>query len=150
MHMEAELISAAQEDYIEAILALESENGRVRVRDLAERLAVHKSTVTAALKTLTEKALISYEPYGRIELTREGRRAAERVAAVHAVVKTFLTDVLLVDGVTAEENACRMEHVVDRDVLDRLVSFAAFMERSAADGADCVERFKIYLKAGRE
>lgn len=140
------MISAAQEDYLEAILALEAEHGRVRVRDLAERLAVHKSTVTAALKTLKEKALIEYEPYGRITMTRAGRRAAERVSADHAVVKSFLTNVLLIDGVTSEENACRMEHVVDRDVLNRLVAFAAFMERG---GADCMERFKADLKAGQ-
>lgn len=148
--MDAGAISAAQEDYLEAILVLEAANGRVRVRDLAERLSVHKSTVTAALKGLTEKMLIDYEPYGRIALTRQGRHAAERVSADHAVAKAFLTDVLLVDAATAEENACRMEHVMDRDVLNRLVSFAAFMERRAAEGGgDCVARFKAYLQAGR-
>ncbi len=144
--MQTEPISATQEDYLEAILTLESENGRVRVRDLAERLSVHKSTVTAALKGLTEKQQIDYEPYGQIILTRDGRRAAERVSANHAVAKTFLTDVLLVDEQTAERNACRMEHVLDRDVLNRLVSFASFMNLESTGGElDCVQRFKAYL-----
>ena len=146
--METESISAVQEDYLEAILALEADHGRVRVRDLADRLSVHKSTVTAALKILTDKDLIEYEPYGRIVMTRTGRRAAERVSADHAVVKTFLTEVLLIDGATAEENACRMEHVMDRDVLNRLISFAAFLERTATAGASIAERFKTHLKAG--
>ncbi len=146
--MDAGAISAAQEDYLEAILVLEAANGRVRVRDLAERLSVHKSTVTAALKGLTEKMLIDYEPYGRIALTRQGRHAAERVSADHAVAKAFLTDVLLVDAATAEENACRMEHVMDRDVLNRLVSFAAFMERRAAEGGGIAWRVsrRIYKR----
>ncbi len=145
--MQKEPISATQEDYLEAILTLESTNGRVRVRDLAERLSVHKSTVTAALKGLTEKQQIDYEPYGQIILTRDGRRVAERVRANHAVAKTFLTDVLLVDEETAERNACRMEHVLDRDVLNRLVSFASFMDRnSAGEGLDCLQCFKAYLR----
>jgi len=144
--METHVISAAQEDYLEAILGLEAAHGRVRVRDLAERLGVHKSTVTAALKALTERSLIEYEPYGRIVMTREGRRAAERVSSDHAVAKSFLKDVLLIDEDMAEKNACRMEHVMDRGVLNRLVSFATFMQWSAAEGADCVERFKAYLK----
>ncbi len=146
--METESISAVQEDYLEAILALEADHGRVRVRDLADRLSVHKSTVTAALKILTDKDLIEYEPYGRIVMTRTGRQAAERVSADHAVVKAFLTEVLLIDGATAEENACRMEHVMDRDVLNRLISFAAFLERTAVAGASIAERFKTHLKAG--
>jgi len=145
--MQAQTISAVQEDYLEAILALEAESPRVRVRDLAERLSVHKSTVTAALKALAEKALIEYEPYGQIVMTRDGRRAAERVSADHAVVKAFLRDVLMIDEATAEDNACRMEHVMDRAVLNRLVTFAAFMEQGRTqDGTDCLARFNTHLK----
>lgn len=145
--MQAQMISAVQEDYLEAILALEADATRVRVRDLAERLSVHKSTVTAALKALADKGLIEYEPYGQIVMTRDGRRAAERVSADHAVAKIFLTDVLMIDDQTAEENACRMEHVMDRAVLNRLVSFTAYMTQGQGQvGVDCLAAFKTYLK----
>lgn len=144
--MQVQAISAVQEDYLEAILALEAESSRVRVRDLAERLAVHKSTVTAALKALAEKGLIEYEPYGQIVMTRAGRRAGERVSADHAVVKAFLADVLMIDEEAAEDNACRMEHVMDRAVLNRLVSFTAYMTQGdSRDGRDGLESFKTYL-----
>ena len=140
--------SAAQEDYLEAILDLEAEFPRVRVRDLADRLSVHKSTVTAALKALAEKSLIEYEPYGRIVLTRDGRKVAERVASSHAVVKSFLTDVLLIDADTAELNACRMEHVMDRAVLRHLVAFADFMESGGGRDAELAGKFAQWLKQG--
>lgn len=142
-------ISAAQENYLEAILALESDHDRVRVRDLSERLSVHKSTVTAALKALSERALIDYEPYGQIVMTSAGRRAAERVSADHAVLKTFLREVLLIEESVAEENACRMEHVVDRSVLNRLLSLAAFMEQRATTSGDFLAAFKAYVKSER-
>ena len=145
--MQAQTISAVQEDYLEAILALESESPRVRVRDLADRLSVHKSTVTAALKALAEKGLIEYEPYGQIVMTRVGRRAGERVSADHAVVKAFLADILMIDEETAEENACRMEHVMDRAVLNRLGSFTAYMtDGQRRDGKDFLGDLNIYLK----
>ncbi len=145
--MDVQTISAVQEDYLEAILALEAQSPRVRVRDLADRLSVHKSTVTAALKALAEKGLIEYEPYGQIVMTRVGRRAGERVSADHAVVKAFLTDVLMIDEQTAGDNACRMEHVMDRSVINRLVSFTAYMTQGQRqDGLSCLEAFKTYLK----
>lgn len=144
--MQAQRISAAQEDYLEAILALEAESTRVRVRDLAERLSVHKSTVTAALKSLAEKALIEYEPYGQIVMTRSGRRAAERVSRSHAVLKRFLAEVLMIDNAKAEANACRMEHVMERDVLNRLVDFTVYMADADRQGdRGCLDGFKQML-----
>ncbi len=139
-------LSATLEDYLEAILALSEKGGDARVRDISERLSVHKSTVTAALKTLSEKKLVDHEPYGAVVLTDAGRRVASRVARNHAVVKQFLQEVLLVDGKTAEEDACRMEHVMDAAVLDRLVAFAEFVKSDAETSTDTRKRFAEYLE----
>jgi DtxR family Mn-dependent transcriptional regulator len=138
-------VSATLEDYLEAILALSQVGGDARVRDISERLSVHKSTVTAALKTLSEKQLVEHEPYGAVVLTDAGRRIASRVARNHAVVKRFLQDVLLVDAQTAEDNACRMEHVMDKAVLDRLVAFAEFMGSDSKTSANPLQRFAEHL-----
>jgi DtxR family Mn-dependent transcriptional regulator len=121
---EADTISATLEDYLEAILDLEREDRAPRVRDIASALSVHKSTVTAALKTLSEKKLINYSPYEITSLTAEGRRIAEGVSENHRIIRRFLTDVLKVDADTAEENACRMEHVINEEVLERFAAFA--------------------------
>ena len=134
-------ISAALEDYLEAILALSEDGGEARVRDISERLSVHKSTVTAALKVLSEKRLVEHEPYGAATLTEAGQRIAIRVAQSHAVVKSFLEDVLLVESKTAEANACRMEHVMDKVVLERLVSFAEAMGSCPESPENCLQRF---------
>ncbi|MFU8780200.1 MAG: metal-dependent transcriptional regulator [Kiritimatiellia bacterium] len=139
-------ISAVQEDYLEAIITLESERGRVRVRDLSEKLGVHKSTVTAALKMLTEKGLIDYEPYGQIILKAEGRDAAERVAGRHQLLHQFLQDVLLVDADMAEKNACRMEHVMDPGVLRRVEQFYAYLQQCEAGSCPWVAGFRDYLE----
>ena len=117
-------ISSTLEDYLEVILALSAKGDKARAGDIAEALSVHKSTVTAALKTLTAKGLVSYAPYESAALTAQGRKIAERVVHDHTVIKQFLTDILQIKDAVAEANACRMEHVMDRTVLDRLVLFA--------------------------
>jgi len=144
--MDMPTISAAQEDYLEAIITLEAEHGRARVRDLAEKLAVHKSTVTAALKMLTEKGLIDYEPYGRIVLKDAGRRAAQRVARRHDLLRRFLRDVLLVEEHVAEENACRMEHVMDPQLLKRVEQFYTYLHEREMEDCKWFSGFRDYVK----
>jgi DtxR family Mn-dependent transcriptional regulator len=75
-------------------------------------------------------------------LTPGGRRVAAEVGRRHRVIQRFLTDVLDIDSETASENACRMEHGMDRDVLWRLATFADFV---AQGNGDCAVRFRDYL-----
>lgn len=129
--MQVRRLSATQENYLESIFALEEKSGSAHVLDIAASVGVHKSTVTAALKTLSAKGLVNYAPYGAVTCTPEGRRIAGRVAHSHEVIRDFLQEILLVDPEAAEENACRMEHVMDPDVMDRLVLFARYARRRA-------------------
>ncbi len=135
-------VSATQEDYLEAILCLTRENGEARARDIARELTVHKSTVTAALKALGERGLVNYAPYEIATLTDSGRRIAQRVFRGHRVVRRFLRDVLAIDEGTAEANACRMEHVMDKDVMDRLLVFAECIKECP----DLSKRFAAALR----
>ena len=141
-------VSATQEDYLEAILHLIREKGDARVGDIAQELSVHKSTVTAALKALNEKGLIHYAPYELATLTDKGRQIAQRVTRGHAVIRSFLREVLLTDEETAERNACRMEHAMDKDVLDRLALFARALKECPESAANCLRRYAAAKKKG--
>lgn len=120
-------LTSALEDYLEAILNLSRYDKAARSRDIAEALNVHKSTVTAALKSLGQMQLINYSPYEAVTLTSEGRRLAEDVANRHSALKDFFVDVLKVDVTTAESAACGMEHAIPREIVDRLAQFAVQM-----------------------
>ncbi len=122
--LKAETLTSTLEDYLEAISRLTVEHGIARVRDIAKMLSVHKSTVTAALKSLADKGLVNYAPYEITTLTPRGSELAHEVIGRHEVIRRFLTDVLRIDKDAADANACRMEHVMDRDVLRRLAQFA--------------------------
>ena len=124
-------VSAALEDYLEAIAELGGTRGTVRSRDLAARLRVHKSTVTAALHSLAEKGLVHYAPYVAVSLTVSGRAVAGQVCRRHQVLRRFLGGILGMDALGADETACRLEHAVDPECLERLLRLGAFLESSA-------------------
>jgi DtxR family Mn-dependent transcriptional regulator len=139
-------ISTALEDYLEAIVSLVERKGTARTRDIAAALKVHKSTVTAALRSLAEKGLINYSAYEAATLTTRGRKAAEDVVRRHEIVRDFFVRVLALDEETADANACRMEHVLDSEVLERLRRFAAFVQQRPAVRRQCLAGFRKYLE----
>ncbi len=126
-------LTSAMEDYLEAIYLLEKERRIARVRDIANRLGVKMSSVISALKTLSSRGLIRYDPHQYITLTEKGAEKAKQIVRTHGILKRFLVNVLHVDDSLAEENACRMEHHLDREVIERLVTFVEFAEMCPVD-----------------
>jgi DtxR family Mn-dependent transcriptional regulator len=139
-------VSDSLEDYLETILGLERTHKVARVKDIADNLGVLRGSVTGALKTLAEKGLVNYEPYSFITLTPKGKKIAVEVYRRHEVLRDFLENVLMMEADQAEENACRMEHAVDRDVIDRLVTFLDYIHRCPRTGKDWIDLFVNYYR----
>jgi DtxR family transcriptional regulator, Mn-dependent transcriptional regulator len=116
--------TASMEDYLEAIMLLEKEDGAT-VTSISRFLTVTKPSVTAALSKLAEAGLVDHERYGAIQLTAPGRRTARDVYHRHSTLLHFLTDVLGVDAVTAEEDACKLEHSLSSSSVSKLTDFVA-------------------------
>jgi len=117
-------LSASLEDYLEAILRLERTSRVARVSEIAAVLHVSRPSVTGALKGLTARGLVLHARYGHVTLTEAGERIAEDVERRHVAIRNFLTCVLQIPLDAAETAACRMEHVLDPEVLARFVAYA--------------------------
>jgi len=141
-------ISDSMENYLEVILNLEETQRVARGKDIAEKLGIQRGSVTGALKSLEEKGLIHYEPYGFITLTRKGRKLAEEIYRKHLVLKDFLLNVLRIDPDTAERTACRMEHGIDKKTLERLVCFIEYIHKCPRAGEDWIESFINFCESG--
>lgn len=139
-------LSDSLEDYLETILALEKRKKVARVKDIASEMGVLRGSVTSALKNLSSRELINYEPYSYITLTPKGKRLAEGVAQRHAVIKNFLVEVLQLTEDNAEANACRMEHAIDGVALERLVLFIDYLNSCPRTGPDWITSFADYCK----
>lgn len=137
-------VSTSTEDYLEAIFRLIAEKGAARVRDIADALSVHKSTVSWTLKGLAEKGLVNYSRYEITTLTTLGEKIAKDVHRRHEVIGRFLTEILGVGDEAAQANACRMEHVVDPEVMERLSLLVDYVNRSPAGVGDWVRDFQQY------
>ena len=136
------------EDYLETISRLVVAEGAARVRDIAGALSVHKSTVTTALRSLADRDLINYRPYAKATLTPLGRTVAQQIVRRHDVISRFLTDVLSVPKDAAEESACKIEHVIAPEILDRLSQFIEFVEQCPRGGSKWIRGFGYFCKDG--
>ncbi|MCB1182382.1 metal-dependent transcriptional regulator [bacterium] len=122
-------VSASLEDYLEAIYHTVEAKGAARAKDIVMRLGVHNSSVTQALRSLSEKELINYAPYDVITLTDRGERIALDVVKRHTTLSAFLHKVLGLPDTDADEGACLMEHAVNPLIMERLVKFVEYFDK---------------------
>lgn len=116
-------ISASLEDYLEAIYEIIQQNQGVKAIDISRRLNVGRSSVTEALKTLAQKELVNYGRYGVLTLTSKGEAAAKKVIQKHTVLYNFFKNTLNLSEEEAQENACRVEHVLSEEAFNKLEAF---------------------------
>lgn len=141
-----EPLSAVLEEYLATICRIEADKRVARPRDIAGALGVHKSTVTAALRSLADKGLIHYAPYEAATLTDDGRAKAVRVLVRNRVVADFLAGVLGLEREAAERNAASMQRAVDEDVLERVVCFLVFLKQNPGCREQWGERFQAFAR----
>jgi len=110
------------ENYLETILVLKERNGRVRSVDVATELEYSKPSVSRAIGILKKEGLIEVDENGWIELTEAGKRRAAEVFDRHNVIAGFLHVVLGVDEKTAQEDACRIEHIISDQTFAKMKS----------------------------
>lgn len=139
-------LSASMEDYLEAIYHIVTAKQAARAKDIAKRLEVNNSSVTGALRTLSEKGFINYAPYDVITLTPKGHKHAEDVVRRHEALMDFFTKVLCVDKSEASDAACKMEHAVSRTILDRLIRFVEFIEICPRGGEALIQGFNNHCR----
>ena len=113
-------IHESGENYLETILILSKKNGSVRSIDIAIELEYTKPSVSRAMGILKEANMIKVEKNGSIILTKEGMERAEKIYARHETITKFLVDVLNVSLDTAEKDACRIEHIISEETLQKI------------------------------
>lgn len=141
----AEQLSASLEDYLETIFNIISEKGGVRAKDIAKSLGVKAGSVTTALQALARADHVNYQPYEVITLTSKGLEQAKEIIRKHEVLKDFFVEILGADVKTAEEGACKMEHVIPERLVKRLISFTEFVQVCPRCGSDMVGKFQLYF-----
>lgn len=118
------MLSAAMEDYLRAILAIQSEAERDRARtsQIAAHLGLSPASVTGMLRKLAsmQPRLVDYRPYQGARLTPAGRRIALRITRHHRLLERFLTDALGLSWDQVHAEADRLEHALSETLEDHI------------------------------
>lgn len=112
----------SQEMYLETILRLREKRGNVRAIDVAEGLGYSKPSVSRAVGILKKSGYITVLPDGAILLTEAGEKKADGIFNRHKVL-TAAFEKIGMEPHVAEENACRVEHVLSEDAFEAIEKY---------------------------
>ena len=108
------------EMYLDTILRLSETNEIVRSIDVAQAMGFSKPSISRAMKNLRENGYISINPEtGSITLLEKGKEIAEKIYERHLVLTSCL-EALGVSSTTAQDDACRIEHVISDETFQAL------------------------------
>lgn len=111
----------SEQDYLESILMLAREKDFVHRIDVAKREGVSQAAVNKAIKLLVDKGYV-YEDGKHLYLTKSGETYATQVYEKHCLVRDFLQK-LGVSAAVAEEDACKLEHLVSEETVSAMKNF---------------------------
>lgn len=111
------------EDYLERILMLSEKKQYIRAIDIANDMNFSKASVSIALKKLRDKEYVVVdETNGSIHLTEEGKKIALKIYNRHKVLTEFFRYIGVSEKV-AKEDACKIEHDLSDETMDRIEDF---------------------------
>lgn len=119
------MISFTEENYLKALLRISFDTGEAGVgtNELATHLGVKPATANDMLKRLRDKALVDFEKYKKITLTREGKNIATEVIRKHRLWETFLYEKLEFSWDEVHDVAEQLEHIQSSKLIDKLEKF---------------------------
>ena len=115
------------EDYLEAMLMIQEQQGIVRSIDVAYLLGVTKPSVTYTTKRLKERGYITMDENNFINLTQTGMAIASRTYEKHKILTGFFMH-LGVDREIAMNDACLIEHDLSPETFEALCRHISSIE----------------------
>lgn len=141
--MSVDELSPSMQNYLKVIWSLQEWNDApVSNSAIAEAAGVRLSTVSDALRKLSDQELIAHVRYGTVTLTDIGRGHAVAMIRRHRLLETFLVQMLGYEWDEVHDEADRLEHAVSDELIDRIDRVLGFPARDphgdpipSADGA---------------
>ena len=121
--MRHESFNESVEMYLKTINELMIDTDTVPISALAKRLGVTSVSATEMVHKLQDQGLLEHESYKGVLLTKDGRKQALRVLRNHRLWECFLVRQLNQPWERVHDLACRMEHVLDPEVVEALAVY---------------------------
>ena len=118
--------SPSLEQYVEAIADLLTKDKVCSISEIADQVQVSRPAASRAIRELATKDYVDHKAYGYVDLTDKGHSLADVLTARHEALYDFLTDILEFDDDWADQEACRLEHQVEDELVERLAELRQF------------------------
>ena len=105
------------EMYLETIYVLGQKQQNVRSIDVAEKMGFSKPSVSRGVSILKQQGYLTVDGNGFLELTDSGMDLAKKIYERHTVLTEALVR-LGVDPEIAQQDACKMEHIISDETLN--------------------------------
>lgn len=113
----------SEEMYLETILLLKQKSANVHSVDVVGKINYAKSSVSRGMNLLVKNGYITMDRVtGVIEFTEKGREKAQNIYERHCVL-TKMLEKIGASAEMAEENACRIEHVISEEMFEIIKKF---------------------------
>ncbi|MCB9554967.1 MAG: metal-dependent transcriptional regulator [Deltaproteobacteria bacterium] len=125
--MQGQSISHAVAHHLLAIAELHDDLGYARVSDVARKLSITRGAASLTLRSLKQRGLVEADHNRFIRLSDEGQAIARGLRAKKGLLHAFFAGLLGVDEAVAEEDACRIEHLLSDQSATQLVKLMRFL-----------------------
>lgn len=119
-HQRERAFSESVEEYVEGIFRLQKEVERVSTGEIATYMMVSAGSASSMVKKLAEMGLVEHLPYQGIRLTEFGNKVAKQLTRSHRILERFLVEVLELPWNDVHELACKLEHYLSEEVIDKI------------------------------
>lgn len=115
-------IRESGEMYLENILLLSRRQPNVRAIDIVNMTGYSKPSISRALGVLKKDGMLVVDDLGSVKLTPKGEEYALKIYERHKLLTDFF-ERIGVPAATAEADACRIEHVISNETVDKIRDF---------------------------
>jgi len=136
-------ISSSLQDYLKFIYEISQQKKYARIKDIARLKKVSMPSATEAMRKLSKLGLIQYHAYEFIQLTEKGENLAHYMFSLQNFLVKFLKEILSIDKEKAESEACKLEHCLESETLERLVLLYQYI-------ISCPKTDKSFIKGFKE
>jgi DtxR family Mn-dependent transcriptional regulator len=104
------------------------------------------SSVTEMFQKLDSEGFINYEKYSGVTITSKGKKVVNDLRKKHDTLKEFLI-ILGIEPKLADDEACKIEHVVEAETIHKLLKFVEFVKFRKVNPL-WLDHFNHYVETG--
>ncbi|MBE2189538.1 MAG: metal-dependent transcriptional regulator [Desulfobulbaceae bacterium] len=114
------MLSQSVQDYLKTIYKLQESTSAVSTTQIAKELDISGASVTGMLKRLAAMKLVDYNSYKGVRLTEDGTKVALEILRHHRLLELYLKESLGFSLAKVHDEACRLEHYVSDEFVERI------------------------------